>query len=261
MRVIKRYGFKPGHRDTRDRVWFLPEHLATPAQLPPSVDLRTDGFEPPIFDQGDLGSCVWNAIAGVFQAECAKQGLPTFTPSRLFGYYNTRVIEGDISQDNGCEVRDAMKALANSGICPEIEWPYDVGRFAVRPNPQCFADGLRNLAKEYLSLPVDLPTLKASLAAGLRFVGGISVYDSFESDTVAQTGIVPYPTSQDSLIGGHGVRFVGYDDNYTFPDQRKGCFIVANSWGAGWGDHGYFRLSYDYLMNLGSDFWNLKLVS
>ncbi len=40
------------------------------------------------------------------------------------------------------------------------------------------------------------------------------------------------------IVGGHVVTIVGYDDN-------EECWIVKNSWGADWGENGWFRLSYD----------------
>ncbi len=37
---------------------------------------------------------------------------------------------------------------------------------------------------------------------------------------------------------GHAVLVVGYDDT-------QGCFRAKNSWGANWGENGYFRIAYD----------------
>ena len=65
----------------------------------PKVDLRPHC--PPVYDQGQLGSCTGNAIAGAVQFDREKQKLkPDFVPSRLFIYYGERVIEGTV--DIGC---------------------------------------------------------------------------------------------------------------------------------------------------------------
>lgn len=95
--------------------------------------------------------------------------------------------------------------------------------------------------------------MKQTLATGYPFVFGFSVYESFESHTVAKTGIVPMPNKTEHLLGGHAVMAVGYDDN-------KQTFIVRNSWGTTWGNQGYCYMPYDYLSNptLASDFWTVR---
>ena len=69
---------------------------------------------------------------------------------------------------------------------------------------------------------------------------GFDVYDSFESDTVAATGIVPMPGPDESCLGGHCVYCVGYDDGNL-------SFLCVNSWGNGWGQKGLFQMPYAYL--------------
>ena len=97
--------------------------------------------------------------------------------------------------------------------------------------------------------------MKGCLAQGYPFVFGFTVYESFESQPVAQTGVVPMPASGEAVLGGHAVMAVGYDDS----QQR---FIVRNSWGNGWGMQGYFTIPYAYLLDshLASDFWTIRLV-
>ena len=84
---------------------------------------------------------------------------------------------------------------------------------------------------------------------------GFTVYESFESDAVAQTGNMPMPNSAEQVIGGHAVLAVGYDN-----EDR--VFIVRNSWGEGWGDAGYFYMPYAYLLddNLADDLWTIRVV-
>lgn len=82
---------------------------------------------------------------------------------------------------------------------------------------------------------------------------GFTVYESFESQDVASTGVVPMPGTDEQALGGHAVVGVGYDDS----QQR---FIVRNSWGDAWGMKGYFTIPHDYLANrdLSDDFWAIR---
>src|SRR5207248_878049 len=95
-RKIRRFGWTPDLPDHRDKIYSAPFLHA--AQLPPSVDLRSGC--PPVYDQGQLGSCTGNAIAAAIEFDQMKQKVAdVFVPSRLFIYYNERVMEGTVGQD------------------------------------------------------------------------------------------------------------------------------------------------------------------
>ena len=77
---ISRYGWLPDLPDHRDHLYAVPAEIA--AVLPASVDLRTQC--PPVYDQGQLGSCTANAIAAAIQFDQMKQkSAQAFAPSRL----------------------------------------------------------------------------------------------------------------------------------------------------------------------------------
>jgi C1A family cysteine protease len=250
-RKIAKYGWRPDLPDHRDYKLTPPVDLA---KLPASVDLRPGC--PAVYNQGDLGSCTANAIAAAFQFELTKEALPSFNPSRLFIYYNERSMEGTVAEDAGAQIRDGMKSIATLGVCTEDQWPYIEQKFTEKPFDGCYVSALQNKAVQYLRLNQDLGHLKGCLAAGFPFVLGISVFDSFESEEVSKSGMVPLPASGEQCLGGHAVMAVGYDD-------EKECFLVRNSWGSGWGLEGYFWLPYNYVNDRGlaSDFWTLRDVS
>lgn len=251
-RTSSQYGWKPDLPDHRD-FQYIPL-AATLDGLPSMIDLRA--YCPPVYTQGQLGSCTGNAIAGAFQFELLKQNSTDFVPSRLFIYYNERVIENTVDTDNGAQIRDGIKSIANLGVCDETMWPYIISEFTKKPFATCYADALKHTAIQYQSIAQDVDQMKSCLAEGYPFIIGFTVYNSFESHQVALSGILNIPAADEYVVGGHAAVVVGYDDS-------QSRFIVRNSWGAGWGMAGYFTMPYDYLTNnnLSRDFWTLRLVA
>lgn len=255
-RQIRRLGWVPDLPDHRDQMFAAA--VVHVAQLPTSVDLRP-GCPPEIYDQGQLGSCTGNAIAAALEFDQMKQGLAdVFTPSRLFIYYNERVMEGTVGQDAGAMIRDGIKSVNKIGAPHEKLWPYsdaNPGPFQKKPSAAAYADAAKHPAVLYQRLVPAESQLKGCLAGGYPFVFGISVFDSFMTPAVAKTGRVPMPKPKEQQIGGHAILCVGYDDH-----QRR--FICRNSWSAGWGMKGYFTIPYDYVLNpnLADDFWTIKAV-
>ena len=222
--------------------------------LPKSIDLRAGC--PPVYDQGELGSCTANAIAAAIEFDQKKQKMAQpFTPSRLFIYYNERAMEGTIATDSGAMLRDGIKSIASQGACPEVMWPYVEQHFSERPPAPCYKAGKAHPAVAYSRLAQDLMRMKTCLAQGYPFVFGFTVYESFECDQVAHTGIATLPSASETALGGHAVMAVGYND-------ASSTVLVRNSWGSGWGMGGYFTLPYDYITdaNLAADFWTVRLV-
>jgi C1A family cysteine protease len=250
---IARYGWIPDLPDHRDHLFAAAPPVL--AALPKATDLRQDC--PPVYDQGAIGSCTANAIAAAIQFDQMKQKLDDqFEPSRLFIYYNERVIEGTVSSDSGAQIRDGIKTVANTGYCPEDpDWEYVTSDFAQKPPKKAYTDAAHHKITSYQRVARDLDQMKGCLAAGYPFVFGFSVYESFEGGAVAKSGNVPMPSPYETLIGGHAVAAVGYDD-------AQSWFLARNSWGAEWGMAGYFTLPYAYLTDRGlaSDFWTISVA-
>ncbi len=250
----RRYGWRrdlPDHRDhyhnfTRDTEYRKENAV---------VDLREKC--PPIYNQGNLGSCTANAISGTFQFDELRQGFDNvFQPSRLFIYYNERDMEGTVNIDAGAEIRDGIKSISKKGVCPESSWPYDIGKFTFKPSESCYSDAENHRAVKYKRVLQNEDQMKACLDNGLPFVFGFTVYESFESDDVTKTGIVPMPDPNEKAVGGHAVMCVGYK-------EKERQFIIRNSWGADWGMNGYCLFPFGYLLNsdLSGDFWTVQRVS
>jgi len=258
---IARYGWIRDLPDQRDHLYAAPP--AALLALPAHTDLRPTC--PPVYDQGQIGSCTANAIAGAHEFDQMQQhlgGLSPFTPSRLFIYYNERVTEGTVNSDSGAQIRDGIKSIASLGVCREDPtWPYDGDPFppnnllTQKPSASAYSEALKYVAVRYQRVGQVLNQMKGCLASGYPFVFGFTVYDSFETDVVAKTGVVPMPAAGEQVLGGHAVLAVGYDDG----QQR---FIVRNSWGINWGMSGYCTMPYLYLSSasLASDFWTIRVV-
>jgi len=250
-------GCIPDLPDQRDYVFAAAKIAAVPPVLPTKIDLRKTC--PPIYDQGTLGSCTANAIGAAFDFDRKHQGKRFMTPSRLFIYWNERDIEGTTAEDAGANLRDGIKVVAGLGTPREVVWRYDVTQFAVKPPAKAYAAAVKNQALVYERLTPsavgDTADMRACLAAGIPFVTGIVVYQSFEGDSAVNHGVVPLPAPGEPMLGGHAVAVVGYDDA-----ARR--FLCRNSWGKGWGKKGYFQISYDYLTNpqLAFDAWVIRTV-
>jgi C1A family cysteine protease len=81
------------------------------------------------------------------------------------------------------------------------------------------------------------------------------IFDNFDSEKMRTTGILELPTPTSSLMGGHAVVIVGYDN-------VKKCFKIRNSWGSSWGLSGSFYVPYEFMLNpnWADDFWVISNV-
>jgi len=221
---------------------------------PPRVDLRPG--MPPVYDQGQLGSCTANAIGAAVHYDELRQGVARpVQPSRLFLYYLERTLEGSIHEDAGAYLADGVRVLSQWGYCDEQLWPYDIDQFTRNPSRAAYAAAAKAKVRDYAKVRQDRAHMQAALAAGHPVVIGFTVYESFESEQVAETGVVPMPGPKEEVLGGHAVLIVGYDG----PTQR---YIVRNSWGEDWGDRGYFTVPQAYFEDprQASDLWVVNTV-
>jgi C1A family cysteine protease len=194
---VSRFGWLPDPPDYRDQLYVAP--LEEARLLPAQTDLRPQC--PPVYDQGELGSCTATAIAGVIELDRLKQKLADFTPLRLFIYYNDCVMEHSVDSGGGAQIRDGIKNVAKQGDCPEAEWPYFVAKFHIKPPKACRTDALKYKVVLYQRVAQTLVQLKGCLASGYPFVFGFTVYGCFENKKIAKTGHASLPQSSEVVIG------------------------------------------------------------
>lgn len=218
----------------------------TVSELPPSTNNDPSSGQW-ILDQGELGSCGLNSSGNLIRQAMVKSGiawLAAWLFSRLGVYYDVRAEMGTVKTDSGVENRNVMDVLRKHGYAPEELWPYDIKKFKQRPPAAYYAQCGGNLAIESLALNLtNLAELKTCLAQGFTFFFGFNVPDTFEGQDIASTGEMSLAEwKSKNIIGGHDVWCVGYDD-------AKESFLVANSWGTGWGANGFFWFPYAMMVN------------
>src|SRR6266571_4110762 len=199
------YGWLPDLPDHRDLFYSaVAPRLVSP---PDKVDLRPKCS--PVEDQGQLGSCTANSLAGALEFLENLDGTRFVDLSRLFVYYNERVIEGTVGQDSGAFIRDGIKSLAKQGVCPEQDWPYRISAFRKKPRAACYRAAKKHRIKSYHRIST-VHEMRSCLAEGFPFVFGFTVYDAFESAAVARSGVLNMPGPKEKVAGGHAVMAVGY---------------------------------------------------
>jgi len=213
--------------------------MANVSSLPFSVDLRNDCS--PVEDQGQIGSCVANAIVGAFEHQLKRDGKPMRDFSRMFVYYNARKILGDPSFDNGATISAGMAAMLAFGAPTESRWPYQVESYAKPPSPEVYQEAGSNVPREYARVD-GLDGVKGALARRYPVVIAVNVPERVYQ-AAGETGMAPQPTRAEvdnirTRNGRHALLVVGYD-------QNSGMLTLRNSWGEGWGDRGYFKMSMD----------------
>jgi C1A family cysteine protease len=246
--TIPKYHWVKDKVDTRDHPYQL-----TNTEQSNIVDLRQ--YCSLIENQGNLGSCTGNAIAGAIELLHKRQNR-TLDISRLFIYYYERLFIGTVNYDSGAYIRDGIKACYTYGAPTENLWPYNISKFRTVPTKAALLDAAKRKVTSY-QRAIDFNAVIDAITSGYPVTVGFSVYSSFDTNIVARTGIMSYPnTKKEKLLGGHAVLIVGYNKN-------NDTFIVRNSWGKYWGDNGYFYMPFQVIKNntMSGDFWVIKSIS
>lgn len=248
--ILLKGGYVKDKIDTRDYIYKINKNIAQ-VKLPTKFTLNKT--MPPILDQGDIGSCVSNAVCNALGFLNLKINKPLNLKSRLFNYYNTRVLEGTVNSDSGCQIRDAIKICNQIGSCYEETWPYDITRFKNKPSDDTYTEAKKHKLTVYQRVAQNRNAIKACLISGFPIIIGFMCYNTLFNPSVEKTGDILSPTRRDYIIGGHCVLITGYNDI----TQR---YEIMNSWGTDWGNNGYGSISYSYIENpsYAFDLWQMQ---
>lgn len=244
--MARRFKLRRQAPDERDHVCALYRDVKFPSKV-----LLTG--MPEALDQGELGSCASNAASNCLRYLLRKEHAQEFQPSRLYLYWNARVnVEHESpDEDTGVTLRGLCKSIARYHACNERVWPYIIANFSTAPPLLAYRNAGLHARMQYVAVPQEMGAIRARLAAGFPILFGMEVFDSFTADETIRSGVVPMPdTGRETSQGGHAVLMCGYDDD-------SGTITFQNSWGPDVGQHGFFQIPYDYVLNpeLAFDLW------
>jgi len=207
--------------------------------LPVSYDLRTQGKLTPVKDQNPGNTCWTFATYGSMESNLLPGETNDFSENHM---KNTHGFDWGYNDGGNGDMATAYLARW-SGPVNEADDPYNAGS-GVSPSglsPRKHVQGVIYIPKR-TSSPDNDNLKNAVMSAGAVYVTMYWEPSYYNSDTRAYY----YNGTSGS---NHAVAIVGWDDNYdkaNFPSvpSGNGAFIVRNSWGSGFGDGGYFYISY-----------------
>jgi C1A family cysteine protease len=217
--------------------------ISPPVPIPPMFDFS--GEMVACYDQGQTNSCTANAGTGAVQFINNE----TTAQSRMFVYYNERLIQGTTNKDDGATMGCVIQSLKSYGICDEIYWPFNEQDMLLKPPVSAYGLAKKDLLINAYSVS-NIDSIKLAISQKIPVIFGMSVYSFFESAYMSYKGILQLPGPTETYLGGHALLICGYDDSTKL-------FHIRNSWGPTWGLNGYFYAPYDYITNpnLACDFY------
>lgn len=242
---IGRFNLKKSSPDNRDHI-----HKPGQKELRQIVDLRE--WASPVQDQLDLNSC--SAVAVTDAYELAVNRLyPTKAAelSKLFIYYNARLLEGVEVIDDGATLRSTLKAGAHFGLCSEDLWPYNFANMNIKPTPECYRDGSYRVIPKYERL-YDLQSILSAINDNYSVVIGLQLYNEFINLT-EDNYTVSLPEYDSKKLGSHAMSLVGYD-------LEKKILLAKNSFGKKWGLDGYCQIPFQYVQSNFFEQWKFDIA-
>jgi C1A family cysteine protease len=205
----------------------------------------------PVENQAKSSSCVGNSVVGGLEFLQIRNGIPFEDLSRLFVYYNSRLMHQQQDKDEGTYIRLAMGTLSSLGTCTEKKWPYDLKTLFTRPSWGSYRDAYPNKIDGYYRIDGTgqsrIDKIKQALTAQHPVVFGMFIDEDYMN--VGSDGMIAMPKLVRVGGGGHAQLIVGYNESL----KR---LIIRNSWGTNWADHGYCYCPYEYLdASNANDIW------
>ncbi len=222
-----------------------------------SADLSTSPYFPPVGNQGQQGSCA--AWATSYYSN-------TFLQAKLHDWRDTH--NGNIhhimspawsynkvngGQDSGSFFDDNYDVIKTLGEPSLATMPYSDQDLISWGDEAAWREAPIGRIDGYQTTSVtNINVVKSWIDSGSLVVFAINAnaYNYGFSDGNYIISWYEYQSYQGSP--NHAQTIVGYDDS-VYDDGDQGAFLVVNSWGTSWGDHGFYWLTYNAFTHLASN--------
>ncbi|CAI5985740.1 unnamed protein product [Closterium sp. NIES-64] len=206
-------------------------HVLTYKNLPLRKDWRDEGVVSPVKNQGHCGSCWTFSTTGALEAAYLQKtgNFVSLSEQQLVdcaGEYNNHGCNGGLPS----QAFEYVKY--NGGIDTEDAYPY------LGQNDQCHFAPKRVGAR--VADVVNITEYdEASLQDAVAFVRPVSIaFEVVDGFRFYKSGVYVSDTCKSGPdTVNHAVLAVGYDTSEDVP-----YWVVKNSWGAEWGDEGFFKI-------------------
>lgn len=231
------HGYLPSPMD-----WsHLAPHVTGKADPPAAYNLRTLGFVTSVKNQSVCGACWSFAACGSMEAWLKRFEGATWDFSENH-MKNTHGFDWSSCDGGNNDIANAYLARG-TGPLNEADDPYN----ATVQTPPAPGAAPRKLLTRSRVFALGLGGDRTEVKNALMEHGALSISMTWNDLAYNSTTRTYYYSGDGSLPGdgGHMVTLVGWDDAKAVPGAPgPGAWYCKNSWGSGWGDGGYFHISY-----------------
>lgn len=220
------------------------DHMSTVAQ---NIDLSQ--FVKVIYDQGTENSCYPNAYCQATMDGALEYGITLPKLSAQYVYNAVNIVQGSPGADIGSALPFAWGGPEKYGVVPESISPYGPQYLSGKLPEQVQAMGVTlhtdiNPIGNYVTLGAEIGE---QLMRGKVVMVDAYVHSDIYSLTGSYADMSAQYSNESPVVGIHEFDIVGrqlIDGQYVD--------ICVNSWGSGYGNHGFFAVRESQLLGVGS---------